>query len=90
MVYAILMAQTVDIILAVITMMLFIRIMTGLFAAEGSLIEHFFSIFTEPVVSPVRKVLAKTELFSSIPVDYSMQITLFVLVFISFILMLFQ
>ncbi|MDD2269949.1 MAG: YggT family protein [Eubacteriales bacterium] len=88
MIYAILLAQTVDIIISILVMMLFLRIMIGLFASEGSLVEQFLGIFTEPVVYPVRKLLAKSEFFSSIPIDYSMQIALLALVIISFFLIL--
>lgn len=90
MLYAYLLAQVVDIIISVLIFMLFARIMIALFVAEGSSIESFLSIFTEPVISPMRRVLAKSEFFSSIPIDYSMQLSLLVLVFVSFILMFFQ
>ena len=90
MLYAYLLSQVVDIIISVLIFMLFARIMISLFMSDGSTVESFLTIFTEPVVSPMRKVLAKSEFFSSIPVDYSMQLSLLVLVFVSFILMMFQ
>ena len=90
MLYAYLLSQVVDIIIYILIIMLFARILTSLFSSEGSPVESFLTIFTEPVVSPMRKVLAKSDFFSSIPVDYSMQFSLLALMLVSFILMMFQ
>ncbi|HBL84207.1 MAG: hypothetical protein A2Y17_07870 [Clostridiales bacterium GWF2_38_85] len=90
MIIANMISNTVLAALFILGVFLFVRVFVNFLMLEGSPIEQFLYVFTEPVVSPVRNKLAKSEFFSSIPADFSVQFTLIVLMFVYMILAIFQ
>ena len=77
-----LLSTTAVLMLIVLMVLLFIRIFVSFLMLEGSSVEKFLFILTEPIVSPMRKTLEKSEFFSSIPVDFSMQFTLLIILLV--------
>jgi uncharacterized protein YggT (Ycf19 family) len=69
--------------------MLVIRVVYPLFASEEGAAYSFIYATTEPILMPVRAVLNKSEVFSSIPVDFSTIFAFVILFFIKGLLTLF-
>jgi len=73
--------STVLLYLSVLSMMLVIRVLYPLFAVEEGAAFSFIYATTEPLIMSVRSVLYKSELFSSMPIDFS-NVFAFILLFL--------
>lgn len=82
--------STVLLYLSVIGLMIVIRVIFPLFAAEEGAVFSFVYATTEPIVMPVRAFLDRSETFSSIPVDLSYIFAFIILFFIKGFLVLFS
>ncbi|NLN55099.1 MAG: hypothetical protein GX148_02210 [Clostridiales bacterium] len=80
---------TVLLYLSALSLMLVIRVVYPLFASEEGAAYSFIYATTEPILMPVRAVLNKSEVFSSIPVDFSTIFAFVILFFIKGLLTLF-
>ncbi len=75
--------------LSAISVMIIIRVLYPLFALEEGAAFSFVYATTEPIVMPVRAVLDRSEVFSSIPVDFSGVFAFVILFLIKGLLVLF-
>ena len=81
--------NTVLLHLSVVSLMIIVRVLFPLFAAEEGAAFSFIYATTEPIIMPVRAVLDRSETFSAIPVDFSCIFAFIILFFIKGLLVLF-
>ena len=74
-------ANTVSHYMTFLMVFTFFRMFMSLFAVSETptKAEHFVCSVTEPIVFPIRYILGKSEMFQSIPIDFSLVITLMLL-----------
>jgi YggT family protein len=78
-----LITNTVSAYISILTFLLFIRAFMSFFIQEtNSKPVLFIYSVTEPVIYPVRSALMKIEFFQTLPIDFSIMITLFLLSFL--------
>ena len=80
---------TVLLFVIILMMLVFIRAMYSLFFAEEGPFFSFLFAVTEPVIYPIRSALSHSQLFSSLPVDFSCALTFLVLFFVRTVLSMF-
>ncbi len=83
----ILIARTVSLYLFIMMSLMLIRMFMNLVASESpSKLELFIFSATEPLVFPVRCILMRSETFQSIPMDFSLIVTVIILSILNFFL----
>lgn len=72
--------RTVSLYIFILMTLTFIRMFMSIIPSDSpSKFELFIFSATEPLVLPVRSILMRSETFQSIPVDFSLIITLIIL-----------
>ena len=64
-------AQTVGLLLEVLSIAMFLRAVLSWFAPEGNFLLGLLTVITEPIVVPVRMLLLRFRLFQEMPIDIS-------------------
>jgi uncharacterized protein YggT (Ycf19 family) len=79
--------NTVSLYILILFIFTMLRMFIMMASTENqSKFETFVFSTTEPVVFPVRMILSRFEIFQAIPIDCSLMVTSFILLFVKFIL----
>ena len=74
--------NTVQLFITALMMLLFMRVLLSFFADEGSKLNLFCTIVTEPVVYPVRALLSHIPALEAFPIDMTYMATYLILMLI--------
>ena len=70
----------------IISLAMFVRALLSLFMAEDNALASFLYTITEPIITPVRRLLWKLNIFQGLPIDISFLVTYLLLSILSAVL----